>query len=179
MWELSPGPEDRGNVTSGVTFGGAADGQLAFFSIHFRGPRGGPSNSANPPSRGGSAMVAIRVGTGELSWYTETPSSQCADPVPRGCSNGMDGAATAIPGLVFAGSVDGMLRAYSTTGGRIVWEYGTAQEFATVNRVPARGGTLSGPGPIVVDGMVLMGSGYTIGAGMLGNVLLAFAVAEE
>jgi len=67
---------------------------------------------------------------------------------------------------------------YAFDGG-LVWEYDTAQEFETVNRVRARGGTLNGPGPTVVDGMVFMGSGYTIGAGMPGNVLLAFAVDER
>ena len=176
LWELTPGPEDRGNVTAGVTFGGATDGRLAFFPIHFQGPRGGPSNSAAPPSPAGSAMVAIRVGTGELSWYTQTPPPHCPDPVPPGCSNGINGAATAIPGVVFAGSLDGMLRAYSATDGHILWEYDTVQEFETVNRVPAKGGTLNGPGPTVVDGMVFMGSGYTIGQGIPGNALLAFAV---
>ncbi len=78
-----------------------------------------------------------------------------------------------IPGVVFAGAMDGMLRAYSTTDGRIIWEYDTAQEFETVNDVPAKGGMLNGPGPTVVDGMLFMGSGYTSGPG---NVLLAFGL---
>ena len=125
-------------------------------------------------------MVAIRVGTGELSWCTETPPQHWSNPVPRGCNNGMNGAATAILGVVFAGSSDGMLRAHSATGRGIVWEYDTAQEFDTaVNRVPASGGTLNGPGPTVVDGMVFMGSGYTIGGGMPGNVLVAFSFEDE
>ena len=175
LWELFPGPEERGNIVNGVTFGGATDGRLAYFPIHFRSPTGGPGDLAAPPRPAESALVAIRVGTGELVWYTPAPPPHCADPVPRGCTNGQNGAATAIPGVVFSGSLDGMLRAYSTTDGRIIWEYDTVQEFETVNRVPAQGGTLNGPGPTIVDGMLFMGSGYGISA-LRGNVLLAFGL---
>ena len=176
LWQLFPGQDERENITAGVTFGGATDGRVAYFPIHLRGPTGGPSNPSAPPRSAESAVVAIRVGTGELVWYTPTPAPHCPDPVPPGCTNGQNGAATAIPGVVFAGSLDGMLRAYSTTNGRIIWEYDTVQEFETVNRVPARGGTLNGPGPTIVGGMLYMGSGYTIGRGIPGNVLLAFGV---
>jgi polyvinyl alcohol dehydrogenase (cytochrome) len=78
--------------------------------------------------------------------------------------------------VVFSGAMDGTLRAYSTTGGRIIWEYHTAQEFETVNDVSAKGGTLNGPGPTIVDGMLFTGSGYSIASGMPGNVLLAFGI---
>jgi polyvinyl alcohol dehydrogenase (cytochrome) len=55
-----------------------------------------------------------------------------------------------IPGVVFAGASDGMLRAYSTKDGRILWQYATRREFETVNGVVAKGGSLSGaPGPAI------------------------------
>ena len=56
----------------------------------------------------------------------------------------------------------------------MLWEFDTAREFATVNNVPARGGSLDGQGVVVVDGLVLVGSGYPRNGGMPGNVLLAF-----
>ena len=166
LWELYPGAEERANIT----FGGATDGQLAYIPLLFQPPA--PYGDPTAP-RATGAVAAIRVGTGELAWYTPTPVAHCPDPAQRGCSSGQNGAATAIPGVVFTGAMDGMLRAYSTTDGRIIWEYDTAREFETVNDVPAQGGTLNGPGPTVVDGMLFMGSGYTSGPG---NVLLAFAL---
>jgi hypothetical protein len=41
--------------------------------------------------------------------------------------------------------------------------------------VPAHGGSLDGQGAVVVDGLVLVASGYPRNGGMPGNVLLAFA----
>ena len=139
-----------------------------------RAPAGEPTDPAPSPQTGG--LAAIRVGTGELVWFTPTPAANCPDPSPLRCSAGQKGAATAIPGVVFSGSEDGMLRANSTTDGRIIWEYNTAQEFETVNQVPARGGTLNGPGPTIAGGMLFMGSGYTIALALPGTVLLAFGV---
>ena len=138
LWELYPGGEERANIT----FGGASDGQLAYFPLLFPPPAPFTDEMRRPMG----ALAALRVGTGELAWYTRTPADNCPDSASRGCSSGQNGAATAIPGVVFSGALDGMLRAYSTTDGRIIWEYDTAQEFETVNGVPAKGGTLNGPG---------------------------------
>ena len=61
-------------------------------------------------------------------------------------------------------------------GGRVIWDLDTAREFDTVDRVPARGGSLNGPGAIVVGGMLFVSSGYGSLGFMPGNVLLAFSV---
>jgi polyvinyl alcohol dehydrogenase (cytochrome) len=45
-----------------------------------------------------------------------------------------------------------------------------------VNGVPANGGAIDGPGPIVADGMLFASSGYVSLIGRPGNVLLAFGV---
>jgi polyvinyl alcohol dehydrogenase (cytochrome) len=61
--------------------------------------------------------------------------------------------------------------------GKLLWEFNTAQEFETVNKVQARGGAISSSGAVVVGGMVYLGSGYGISsAASGGNVLLAFGV---
>lgn len=82
---------------------------------------------------------------------------------------------TLIPGVLLSGAGDGVVRAVSSTTGQLLWEFDTAQEFTTVNGVPARGGALTSGGPIVANGMVFIGSGYPgFQGGDPGNVLLAF-----
>ena len=70
-------------------------------------------------------------------------------------------AVTAIPGVVFSGSMDGHLRAYSSEEGKILWDFDTIREYSTVNGVRASGGALNGPGAVVVGGMVYTNSGYS------------------
>ena len=171
LWEMYAGADadNRANIT----FGGATDGRLAYFPLLYA-PAEHRGITTGPRRTGG--LAAIRVGTGELAWYTPTPGDSCPDEASWGCSSGQNGAATAIPGVVFSGALDGMLRANSTTDGRIIWQFNTAQEFETVNAVAAKGGSLNGPGPTIVDGMLFMGSGYAIESGLHGNVLLAFGL---
>jgi polyvinyl alcohol dehydrogenase (cytochrome) len=80
---------------------------------------------------------------------------------------------TLIPGVVFAGSLDGHLRAYDTRDGSVLWDFDTAQEFPTINGLRAHGGSLNGAGPAIVSGMVYVNTGYTNAMG--GNVRLAFS----
>ena len=74
-------------------------------------------------------------------------------------------APTAIPGVVFQGAGDGRLFAVSATDGKQLWEFNTAQDFDTANKVPARGGAIATAGAVVVDGMVYIASGYAINSG--------------
>jgi polyvinyl alcohol dehydrogenase (cytochrome) len=78
--------------------------------------------------------------------------------------------------VVFSGGLDGHLRAYATDDGAIVWDVDTTGPYDTVNGVPATGGSIDGPGPVVAGGMLFVNSGYTFIGGMPGNVLLAFSV---
>jgi polyvinyl alcohol dehydrogenase (cytochrome) len=61
----------------------------------------------------------------------------------------------------------------------VLWQFNTARDFNTVNGVPAKGGSMGGPGPTVVNGVLYVGSGYAaFGGGMPGNVLLALSAGE-
>ena len=84
---------------------------------------------------------------------------------------------SAIPGVVFSGTMDGRLRAFSTRDGKTLWEFDTAHDFETVNSIKANGGSMSNSGPTVVDRMLLVNSGYSHHGGIIpGNVLLMFWV---
>ena len=95
----------------------------------------------------------------------------------RGCFAANSAAPTVIPGVVFAGGLDGHIRAHATSDGRVLWDFDTAREFATVNGVPGRGGAIDGPGPVIAGGLLFVNSGYGTFGQMAGNLLLAFATA--
>ena len=117
-------------------------------------------------------VFALNLTTGEKVW-SATPSA-CGD--RKGCRSSHSQAVTVIPGAVFAGSMDGHLRAFSNSTGEILWDVDTAREYQTVNGQTAKGGSLDGPGPVVAGGMLYVNSGYGQFGGMPGNVFLAFSV---
>ncbi len=80
-----------------------------------------------------------------------------------------------MPGVVFSGGWDGVLRSFSTTDGKPLWQFETAHEFKTVNGVVAKGGSMGSAGPTIAGGMLFVGSGYVFGGGNPGNLLLAFS----
>jgi polyvinyl alcohol dehydrogenase (cytochrome) len=125
----------------------------------------------SPGASGG--MNAVDLRTGRVVW--SVPGAGCANRNP--CKPSQNAAVTAIPGVVFSGTMDGRLRAYSTRDGTVLFEYDTAREFTTVNHVRANGGSMSNGGAAVVDGMLFVNSGYSHHGGILpGNVLLGFSV---
>jgi polyvinyl alcohol dehydrogenase (cytochrome) len=126
------------------------------------------------PTAGG--LFALDAATGKVIWRTPAPKPSCAG--QRGCSPAQLAPATAVPGVVFSGSMDGHLRAYRMTNGEIVWDFDTNREFPAINKIAARGGSFSGTGPTVADGMLYVNSGYANTGGLPGNVLLAFEVAK-
>jgi len=143
--------------------------------VRSRGAGAGPTpigNAAFDPVQGGG-LHALNVLDGKTVW--SAASTPCSPPRP-GCNPAQSAAVTAMPGAVFSGSMDGHLRAFSTVDGTLLWDYDTARPYTTVNGVPASGGSLDGAGPVLVDGMLYVNSGYPRFGGMPGNVLLAFGL---
>jgi polyvinyl alcohol dehydrogenase (cytochrome) len=165
VWQYTAG---RGGPMGGTEWGTATDGELAYVPIS-------DDQSAIYERAGDTpgGLHAVRLATGERAWFAPPQPPRCGS--GKGCSAAQSAAITAIPGVVFSGSIDGVIRAYSSKDGSIVWEYDTNRTFDTVNGVEARGASIGGPGPVVVDGMLYLNSGYSLG-GRPGNVLLAFAV---
>jgi polyvinyl alcohol dehydrogenase (cytochrome) len=156
LFRVNPAGQPVGFTGRGrgaIVWGGAADPRQAYYGM------------------GAAGLGAIQSGDGKTAWVFTA-----AGPGGRGTA-ALGAAPTAIPGVVFQGAGDGRLFAVSATDGKQLWEFNTAQEFDTVNKVPARGGAIATAGAVVVDGMVYVASGYAISSGaQAGNVLLAFAV---
>jgi polyvinyl alcohol dehydrogenase (cytochrome) len=83
---------------------------------------------------------------------------------------------TAIPGAVIAGYLDGWLRALDTETGKTIWQIDTAVPVKAVNGATARGGSMSGPGPALADGYMVLNSGYGFARKMPGNALLVYSL---
>jgi polyvinyl alcohol dehydrogenase (cytochrome) len=153
VWEYRTGP----GAALGGQWGAAVDDRNAYFGVN--GPGG---------------LRAVNLDSGTEVWSAPPAERLCG--TVRGCSAAQGAAVTAMPGIVFAGSMDGGVRAYSAADGKVVWQFDTNRDFETVNGVPAKGGAMDGPGPVVSGGMVYVLSGYVSLIGRPGNVLLAFGV---
>lgn len=160
LWQSRIG---HGGPLGGIEWGGAADSRYGYFPLS--------DFDFDHPLVGGG-LFALDLRNGKRVWYVAPPMPGCA--AKFGCSAAQMAPPTLIPGVLFAGSLDGHLRAYDTRDGSVLWDFDTAQEFHTTNGLKAHGGSLNGAGPAIVSGMVYVNSGYT--NAMDGNVLLAFAV---
>jgi polyvinyl alcohol dehydrogenase (cytochrome) len=170
IWSVRVG---KGGTNGGVQWGSATDGSNVYVALADLGRIAVPfSLSTDVDPKVGGGLFALSLDTGKQVWYA--PPASCGD--RKRCSPAQSAAVTAIPGVAFSGSVDGHLRAYSTTDGSILWDIDTIRPYQTVNGVEARGGSIDGPGPVVGGGMLFVNSGYAAGGGMPGNVLLAFSV---
>jgi polyvinyl alcohol dehydrogenase (cytochrome) len=163
VWQTRVGD---GGVLGGVEWGPAADATRVYVAV---------SDLAWGPPRGGGGLTALSLETGERVWHRPAPPPQCSW-TERGCVAAQSAAVTAIPGVVFSGSVDGHLRAHATADGATVWDVDTAQSYETINGVPARGGSLDVGGPTIAGGMLYVNSGYGRFLGQPGNALLAFSI---
>jgi polyvinyl alcohol dehydrogenase (cytochrome) len=161
LWQFRAG---KGGVLGGIEWGMAADDERVFI----------PISDLLDPADAPRGLFAVRIANGEQVWHAPAPALNCS--TGRGCVGAQSAAISAIPGIVFAGSIDGHLRAYSARDGSVVWAFDTAREFETVNRVKANGGSIDAAGPVVAGGMVFTNSGYGMWRGKAGNVLLAFEV---
>jgi polyvinyl alcohol dehydrogenase (cytochrome) len=160
VWRYRAG---GGSGLGGIQWGLAADGERAYV----------PVAEIYNPAPGG--LHAVDLATGARAWYAPPPPPACGKP-SRACNSAQFSAVTAIPGIVFSPSNDGVIRAHATKDGAVVWHFDTNRDFTTLNGVRANGGSLYGPAPVVAGGMMYLGSGYGTFGLRPGNVLLAFGV---
>jgi polyvinyl alcohol dehydrogenase (cytochrome) len=167
MWETRVG---QGGINGGVQWGMASDGEYVYAAASDAvATRTATARILDPKVGGG--LTALRISDGSQVWRAAPPP--CTD--RPNCSPAQSAALTAIPGVVFSGSLDGHLRAYSTRDGAVIWDVDTIRSYDTVNGVKGNGGAIDGPGAVVSGGMVFVNSGYMRFGGAPGNVLLAFA----
>ncbi len=180
LWALNP---DNGKVEwkqqigegsagGGIHWGIAYDGKTVFAPINRAYPRPNPTGTDTP------GIYAIDVQTGKRVWNFEATPNCDGERGQRisACANriGFSGAPTVVDGVVVSGSNDGMLRAFDTKTGKLLFEYDSVQEYKSVNGVKARGGSIDNGTIVARNGLLLVSSGYGLFNELPGNVLLAF-----
>jgi len=143
--------------TDGVQSGPAADHRSVYAAF-------AAVDAPSAPATGG--LLALDIATGKLRWATPSSVPACTGGALQ-CARSESRAVTVIPGIAFAGSMDGHLRAYSSIDGKNLWDVDTATSFATRNGLSANGGPLDRDGPTIVSGMLYVDSG---------DALLAFSI---
>jgi polyvinyl alcohol dehydrogenase (cytochrome) len=137
IWQSKIG---EGGTSGGIMFGSSSDGHKLYAALSDAKRLG----AGIDPSTGGG-LVALSIDQGKVIWQTAAPACSTQRP----CSKAQTQAVSAGPGLVFSGSIDGILRAYSSLTGEILWSFDTAQSFESVNQIPTRGGSMSDGGVTV------------------------------
>lgn len=168
VWKTQVG---YGSANGGIEWGMAYDGRKLFVAM---------SDINAPKDKAKPGLYALNPVTGEIVWSNPAPDVPCSWG-PEQCAHAHSAPPTVIPGVVFAGSFDGWLRAYATGTGRTLWMHDTAaMPYHTTNGVTDQpGGSIEGTGPVVADGMVFVASGYSGATGAHGNplnVLIAYSL---
>lgn len=169
LWRVKHG---RGGFAGGVHWGMAFDGQTLFAPNADTIFLGTEVGEAKP------GLFALNPRDGSIKWFTPNPNV-CPEERKPACDPGVSPPPTSIDGVVFNGAFDGWLRAYDSRTGKVLWQYDTVREYRTVNGIVGQGGSLESAGPLVVDGHLLVNSGYLFGGRMPGNVLLAFSAEPD
>jgi polyvinyl alcohol dehydrogenase (cytochrome) len=152
----------RGTPNGAILWASANDGERAYIATSEYDPEA---------KKGPGALVALDPASGAVRWRTPTPDDPCAWG-SENCSHALLAGVTVIPGVVFAGAMDGYMRAYDARDGHIVWQFDTGQSFDAVNGVRGHGGAIDYGGEVIAHGMLFVNSGSMR---QPGNLLLAFS----
>jgi polyvinyl alcohol dehydrogenase (cytochrome) len=131
-------------------------------------------------------LTALDIATGEIRWRVPALPAACSwekdEPTGAssygaiGCTQAQTAAVTLVPGAVLSGSIDGHIRAFSTTDGALIWDFDTAASpYAAVNGAKAKGGSINYGGQTVANGVLYVNSGAG-GLHQPGNALIAFTI---
>jgi polyvinyl alcohol dehydrogenase (cytochrome) len=166
LWKTRIG---KGGMLGGIHWGMATDGHYVYAP---NADNNMVIDKRDSSQRAAPGLFALGLSSGQVIW--NTPAPLCTD--KKDCLPYNSAAPTAIPGLVFAGSLDGHMRAYDAKDGRIIWDINTAIDYGMIGGFQAKGGSIDGPGPVIAGKMIYVNSGYGMFGEMGGNVLLAYGL---
>jgi polyvinyl alcohol dehydrogenase (cytochrome) len=166
VWEQRAG---SGGTMGGIHYGMSTNGEKLFVGVSDL-----PTNNPYNVGPGHPGIHALNLSTGEVLWRNDLPD-KCEESRFL-CWQGISAAVSSTADLVFAGGLDGILRAFDANNGATLWETNTRQSFGTRNGIEARGGSIESDGPVIMNGQVFITSGYEKWAEAPGNVLLVYSI---
>jgi polyvinyl alcohol dehydrogenase (cytochrome) len=174
LWQQRVG---RGSTQGGIHFGMAAEGTRVYVPVNDMNDTRDGRKYPGPALAG---LHAVDAGTGAILWRNVTADvcDRLNPEMRQYCDPGISAVVTAIPGVVFAGHLDGIMRAYDGATGQVIWQTDTTRTVRAINGVDAHGGGFSGPGVAVGRGHVVFNSGYGLYFHMPGNLLMVYAPKE-
>lgn len=172
LWKTRVG---RGSIQGGIHFGMAAEATTLYAPVNDMNHSNDGSELDDSAAKPG--VNAINAANGDVLWSHLQKDSCPAD--LAFCDPGVSAAVTAIPGVLFAGHLDGVLRAYDKQSGKVIWQFDANQTVTAVNGLTATGGSFGGPGATLADGYLFINSGYGYSLHMPGNMFAVFAIPER
>jgi polyvinyl alcohol dehydrogenase (cytochrome) len=166
LWRTQVGV---GGFLGGVEWGMASDGARLYVA----------NADVVTAENGRPGLFALDPATGKDLWYQPSPRVGCHWQSGIPCFDAQSAAPSAVPGVIFAGTMDGHERAYASANGNVLWDFDTvSRTYRTINGVSDQtGGPLDVSSGTIADGMLFLTSGYLgIAGGGTDNVLLAFSV---
>jgi polyvinyl alcohol dehydrogenase (cytochrome) len=163
LWQQRAG---AGGYNGGIHWGMASDATALYVGIADT-----PGNKgAIGPRRPG--IHAFDIASGKPLWSRVEPFT-CKERKFE-CETALSAPVTVTDGIVFGGAHNGLLRAYSTRDGALLWSFDTRRDFKTVNGVKGYGGSIDSAGPVLAGGLLIVNSGYDKFGEIPGNVVLVF-----
>ena len=172
----------RGSTLGGIHWGMAVDDRRVYVAatdFNIDKASGGRADLI-PGARPG--IYALNLQSGEVEWEIH-PTHQFQGLT----SPSLYSASLSLSNdLLFAGSLDGVVRAFDTADGSEQWSFNTALEFTDINGVIGNGGTIDSVGVVVSGDGLLVNSGYSTFQGIdgryqagPGNALFVFGLSNR
>jgi polyvinyl alcohol dehydrogenase (cytochrome) len=154
-----------GSTLGGIHWGMAVDARRVYVAatdFHIDKATGDTADLI-PGAKPG--IYALNLATGALEWEIH-PTHQFEGLT----SPSLYSASLSISNdLLFAGSLDGIVRAFDTRDGTEKWSLNTVTAFTDINGVTGHGGTIDSVGVVVAGDGVLINSGYNTFQGVDGR----------
>ncbi|NIB43544.1 PQQ-binding-like beta-propeller repeat protein [Pseudomaricurvus alkylphenolicus] len=167
LWKRRVG---RGGTMGGVHWGLSSNGSDVFVGVSDL--KTNNSYTVGPARPG---INSLNLLTGAFNWRRMLPDV-CKKDIAFVCYSGVSAAVSSSAGVVYAGGLDGMLRAFDAHSGNILWESDTNRYFATANGISAKGGAIESDGPVIAGNQLFITSGYDKWGEIPGNVLLVYSI---
>lgn len=155
----------KGSTLGGIHWGMATDQRRVYVAatdFHIDKATGGLADLV-PDAKPG--IYALNLDSGAIEWEIHPTHTFAGLTTPS-----LYSAALSVSNdLLFAGSLDGIARAFDTRDGTEKWAMDTAITFTNINGEPGNGGTIDSVGVVVAGDGLLINSGYSTFQGVDGR----------